>query len=1066
MRAHDMIRRSVMAVIILLSISYYHLYADTPAALDTVVLQLKWHHQFQFAGYYAAVEKGFYRNEGLHVVIRESTPELPALPTVLSGKAEYGIADTDILIGYLTGNPVVALAAICQHSPHAFFSLPPLNITDPKDFIGRRVMLTADNGLAQLQALFLMRNLPFDSIKQVPHSYDIEDLISGRVDIISGYVSNESFQLHQRGYRPNVFLPGNYGIDFYGDVLFTTQREIADHPERAAAFRRASLRGWEYAMEHTEELIGYIASMPYGRRENTPEKLRFEAQELRMLILPDVVEIGHMDMGRWERTAEAYASVGTIKKPFDLSAFILHPKNDSKRYWLEWALGIIAVLLMAGTVVLLLNRQLRKIVAARTSELETNNKRLIAETKERTLAQKKLSALLTIADKLIVAKSFNEIGKAIFYGLSEYDPEGKRGGKLSVYFEDQDLYRIEFLEHPSKDIYPTNTDCTLADIKYFSKLAIDKKGTVLVDDTHGTFARAIDPTLGKVDRSTLIFIPLFHQSAFVGMFSYSHNEPHSLDEQYINLLESIGKYASIAIGELLGLRKKEIAEHALIISERKYRTLFDESQDMVFEASLDGKLREINPAGVSILGYGSRDELLQMNVSDDLFADPRNRESIISSLMQNGYVKDFEIRLRTKNGSIVILEETSTVVRNSAGEIESYRGIARDITRQKILEEQLLHAQKMESLGTLAGGIAHEFNNVLAMILPSAEMIAASTEIKSKATVYVARIIEAANRGASIAKQLLVFARSEKGEFKPVSLQRIVLEVGSLLNHTINKDIGIRSEVTAQNTMILGENGLLHQAVLNLALNAKDAMPHGGMITLGLHDAREAELRKLFPDCDPGPYLILRVSDTGVGMDEKTQNRMFDPFYTTKEPGKGTGLGLSIVHGIVTNHRGYINVESTQGSGTTISIYFPRLHADVAAPVQTTNGKTTGGSETILVIDDEEAIRDMLVDLLETHGYNVITACNGLEGMEKLREHYRDIRLVLSDLGMPQMNGEQFFTAAKNFDPNVRIIISTGYLNPLIKSKLLGLGVHDVVAKPFSTEMLLPTVRRALDNRG
>jgi PAS domain S-box-containing protein len=1063
MRAHVMIRRSVAAALILWTISTLHSYAGTPAALDTVVLQLKWYHQFQFAGYYAAVEKGFYTNEGLHVILREGSPQRFPLQTVLDGTAEYGIADSDLLLSYLQGNPVVALGAIFQHSPDAFFTLQPMKLSDPRDFIGKRVMLIHDQGQSQLRALFQMRGLPFDSVMLVPHTFNFNDFLSGKVDILSGYTSNELFQLRQRGIRVNIFSPANYGIDFYADILFTTRNEVTWHPDRVEAFRRASFRGWDYAMSHIEEMISYIMAMPGNRPENTHDKLLFEAQEMRRLILPDVIEIGHMDPARWERNAEAYAILGSIRKPFDLTNFILPPPNARSGYWLEWTLGIIAVLLLAGAIIVMWIRQLRRLVAVRTSDLQKNNEQLIAETMERTLAQKKLSTLLTIADKLIIAKSFNEIGKVIFSSLSEYDPEGKRGGKLSVYYDDQDLFRIEFLEHLSTVLPPTNTESTLAGVKYFSNLAIEKKGTLIVDDTHGTFALVIDPTLIREVRSTLIFIPLYHQSAFVGLFSYSHNEAHSLDEQYVNLLESIAKYASIAIGELLGMRKKELAEHALAVSERKYRTLFDESQDMVFEANLDGSIIDINPAGVSILGYGSKEELLRLNIGEGLFADPASRESVISSLKQNGYVKDFEIKMRKKDGSVVILEETSTVVRNADGSVESYRGIARDITRQKVLEEQLLHAQKMESLGTLAGGIAHEFNNVLAMILPSAEMIAASTDIKSKVTVYVSRIIEAANRGASIAKQLLVFARSEKGEFKPVSLQRIVLEVSSLLNHTISKDITIHTEIAAQNSMILGENGLLHQAALNLALNAKDAMPDGGILTISLLDAPSEEVRRLFPDSERGPYLILRVTDTGVGMDEKTRNRMFDPFFTTKEPGRGTGLGLSIVHGIVINHRGYINVDSTAGSGTSVSIYIPRLQAEASVAVEPAERAAAGGTETILVIDDEEAIRDMLVDLLTTYGYSVLTARNGVEGLEMLQKHHSEIGVVLSDLGMPQMNGEQFFTAAKNFDPLVKIVISTGYLNPHIKSKLLGLGVHDVVAKPFSTEMLLPTLRRALD---
>jgi PAS domain S-box-containing protein len=751
-------------------------------------------------------------------------------------------------------------------------------------------------------------------------------------------------------------------------------------------------------------------------------------------------------------------------RPHMIGTLLVLMQVDPLKYWLEWTLGIIALLLFAGGIVVLWNIQLRRTVAARTEQLLENNRTLLAETSEKTLAQKKLSTLLYIADKLITVRTFSGIGDAIFSGLSEYDPEGKRGGKLSVYYEDLDLFRIEYLEHRSAEIPPTNVICKLGEVKYFSKIVVEERRTLIVDDTHSEYALSVDPTLKIAVRSTLIFIPLIYQSALIGIFSYSHNGPNSLDEQYVNLLESIGKYTSIAIGEIISMRKREVAEAALAASEHKYRTLFDESQDMVFEAQLDGTIIDINPAGVALFGYDEKEELLRMNIGRDLFADPEERGRVVSMLVRNGYIKNHEIRVKKKDGTILLLEVTSTVVRDSKGNVEAYRGIARDITLQKILEEQILHGQKMESLGTLAGGIAHEFNNVLAMILPSAEMIAASSDMKSKTAAYVHRIIEAANRGAAIAKQLLVFARTEKGEFKPVSLQRVVLEVSSLLSHTIAKNITIRTLITAENSMILGENGLLHQAALNLALNAKDAMPDGGALTLEVADAQPEELQRHFPDIDDGSYLVLRVKDTGIGMDEKTRGRMFDPFFTTKEHGAGTGLGLSIVHGIVNNHRGYIDVESALGRGTTVSVYFPRLAESVAEAPPAADGETEADNETILVIDDEEAIREMLADLLTHHGYRVLTASNGVEGMEQLQEHHRDIRVVLSDLGMPKMNGEQFFAAAKNFDPDVKIIISTGHVNPGIRTKLLDLGVKDVISKPFSTDKLLPVLRRALES--
>jgi CheY-like chemotaxis protein len=311
----------------------------------------------------------------------------------------------------------------------------------------------------------------------------------------------------------------------------------------------------------------------------------------------------------------------------------------------------------------------------------------------------------------------------------------------------------------------------------------------------------------------------------------------------------------------------------------------------------------------------------------------------------------------------------------------------------------------------------------------------------------------------------MVFARAEKAEFKPISLQRIVLEVASLLEHSFSNGIKVLTEIATAESMIMGENALLHQATLNLALNARDAMPEGGVITFELANAAEEEMGLLFPESESGSFIVLRVRDTGTGIDEKTRRRIFDPFFTTKEPGRGLGLGLSIVHSIVNSHGGSIDVQTRPGAGTTVSLYFPLLKNYEAAALRSEEKQAIHGTETILVVEDEEAIRDTLSDLLTNQGYTVLTAADGIEGLEQVQAHKDEIQLVLSDLGMPRMNGEQFFTAARKLNPGLKIIITTGYLHSLTKSKLLTLGVTDMIAKPFSTQTLLPAVRRALDKK-
>ncbi|HLP14767.1 MAG TPA: ATP-binding protein [Bacteroidota bacterium] len=510
------------------------------------------------------------------------------------------------------------------------------------------------------------------------------------------------------------------------------------------------------------------------------------------------------------------------------------------------------------------------------------------------------------------------------------------------------------------------------------------------------------------------------------------------------------------------------------LTDAHYRRLFETSQDgLLIVNGSTGVIVHVNPFLVSFLGYAYEEYVQKRIWETEVFREKDEIHTAYEFMKTNEYVRYDSVHLKTKDGREVEAEFVASVF--TVGD-ESYLQCGlRDISvrraaerrlhqREKLLEQQLLQAQQMESLGTLAGGVAFEFNNVLAMILPSAEMIAASAELKSKSAVYVSRIIDAANRGANVARQLLIFARAEKAEFKPISLQRIVLEIASLLEHKFSRDVKVRTEIVAAQSMIMGENALLHQAVLNLALNACEAMTDGGVITIRLDDALEDEMRTQFPESDEGAYLALRVQDTGKGIDEKTRRRIFDPFFTTKEPGSGLGLGLSIVHSIVNSHGGYIDVQTRPGEGTTVSLYFPLLkHYETSSLTRVEKKDAVRGTETILVVEDEESIRETVSELLTHQGYTVLTAADGVEGLEQVQAHKDEIGLVLSDLGMPRMNGEQFFTAARKLKPSLKIIITTGYLHSVTKSKLLSLGVTDMIAKPFSTETLLPAVRRALD---
>ena len=380
------------------------------------------------------------------------------------------------------------------------------------------------------------------------------------------------------------------------------------------------------------------------------------------------------------------------------------------------------------------------------------------------------------------------------------------------------------------------------------------------------------------------------------------------------------------LGSALDITPRKRQEAAVRQSEDKYRKLFEESKDVVFISTLEGKLLDVNPAGVELFGCASKEDLLSRNIGSDFFMNPDDRVSYKREILRQGFVKDYEIAMKRRDGSKITVLETSNAVRDDHGTIVAVRGIMRDITERQLLLQQLVHAQKMESVGTLAGGIAHDFNNILALILTSAELLKAQAK-ENPAYLRAANVISSsAHRGANIAKQLLLFARSEKGAQKAISLFDVVTEIRQLLEHSMPGTISIETEIDRGNDVILGDSGHLHQVVTNLALNARDAMPDGGRLTIRVAKISHEIVREQFgSEVAPIAYVVLSVSDTGAGMDEATKQRLFDPFFTTKERGKGTGLGLSIVHGIVKSYHGFVQVHSEQGKGTTFSLYFPAL---------------------------------------------------------------------------------------------------------------------------------------------
>ncbi len=347
-------------------------YKSAKGKVRHVTLQLPWLNQFQFAGYYAAVEKGFYREAGFKVTVLEGSPDRGAVEEVVSGRANYGVARSELLLHRLHGKPVVVLAAVFQHSAIILLAKKESGIDNPQSMIGKRVMLLKGDNAAEYVAMFHKEGVSLDRLKVIPSSYNIDDLIDDKTDVFNAYSTNEPYYLESRNIPAMIISPRAYGIDFYGDCLFTSEQELEEHPVRVKAFHEASLRGWNYALAHPEEIIDLILTK-YSD-EKTRDHLRFEAKAIRKLMLPDLVEIGHMNPGRWRHIADTYVDLGMAEPDYSLEGFIYDPNPKPDYTWLWWIAGVtITISLMAGLVsvfLLFFNRRLQTEIDERTKTEE------------------------------------------------------------------------------------------------------------------------------------------------------------------------------------------------------------------------------------------------------------------------------------------------------------------------------------------------------------------------------------------------------------------------------------------------------------------------------------------------------------------------------------------------------------------------------------------------------------------------------------------------------------------------------------------------------------------------
>ncbi len=494
---------------------------------------------------------------------------------------------------------------------------------------------------------------------------------------------------------------------------------------------------------------------------------------------------------------------------------------------------------------------------------------------------------------------------------------------------------------------------------------------------------------------------------------------------------------------------------------REQASLLDLAADAIVVRDLDHRILFWNQGAERLYGW-STEEAVGAKTTDLFAGDAAVFAQAFKALLDRG-IWSGELQQARKDGREVSVNSRWTLVSDDAGRPKSVLVFNTDMTETKKLESQFLRAQRLESIGTLASGIAHDLNNILSPILMSVGML--RNTVKGASAERMLGIIESsAERGAGIVKQVLTFARGVEGERVLLQPKHLIGELSKIMAQTFPRNIDIQTQFSPDLWTVLGDATQLHQVLLNLSVNARDAMSGGGTLTIGGENVDvDAHFASMNPGAQLGPHVALRVSDTGSGMSAETMEKIFDPFFTTKEVGKGTGLGLATVIGIVKSHGGFLTLQSTIGVGTVFKVFVPastqaeqsNSPAEAAAPPR-------GNGQRILVVDDEAAIREALVSTLEVNGYHVFTAEDGTDALALYFQRRDEIALIITDISMGQMDGVALTRAVKKLNPAARIIVSSGHFQKENTSILNGLGVKELLDKPYSADKLLRCVAGAL----
>jgi PAS domain S-box-containing protein len=510
--------------------------------------------------------------------------------------------------------------------------------------------------------------------------------------------------------------------------------------------------------------------------------------------------------------------------------------------------------------------------------------------------------------------------------------------------------------------------------------------------------------------------------------------------------------------------RKRSAE-ALRRSEAGFRSVVEDAPYGIYRAGLSGELVLVNSALEKMLGYSSQEELLQTNLASGVYRFPAEHQKLNETLLQQESFKDIELEWKRKDGAPITVRCSGCSIKDETGAVAYVEVFAEDVTERRTLERQLRMAQKMEAVGRLSGGIAHDFNNLLGVIIGYSQVLKRTLGSTHASFEHAEEIEKAGQRAVSLTRQLLAFSRQQVLEPIVLNLNTLVSDMEKMLPRLIGEDIALKLELDTSLSQVKADPSQIEQVILNLVVNARDAMPDGGKLLVQTANVTlDTAYTHKHPGSRPGSYVMLRVTDTGTGIDPEIQSQIFEPFFTTKERDKGTGLGLATVYGIVKQSGGYIAVDSEKGKGASFSVYLPLLEQPVANPAAPLAAVgNTRGTETILLVEDAEPLRKLAEMFLKESGYLILSAPDGQQALQTARQHPGPIHLLLTDVVMPGMNGRILGERLAPSQPGMKVLYMSGYTDSFIA----GHGVLEpgtqLLHKPFTQETLTKKVRELLD---